>query len=170
MKFKLMIAVAIMACSVGLVARADMSVKTGVITTTATRAVYTNIVDVPQELFAPTVIGGAPRAAMLYKIVVKNNTLTNASVAVEMEDVADTWTALTGSPVAVTFGEQAMSYPARLVTETIAGYVVTSDVPLAVTSTVTKSTPYWVRRVRLITTLTTATNASTLNWTINYSK
>ena len=57
---------------------------------------------------------------------------------------------------------QTVSYPARLVAETIAGYVVTGDVPLAVTSTVTRPEPYWVQRVRLITTLTAATNASTL--------
>ena len=158
MKLKLLAALAALVCAVAVMAEPLVIPVT--VTTTATQAVYTNVVDVPQPTVG-AIFGAAGPFRLLEKVVVKNNTLTNASVSVEMADLDD-WTTLTGSPVTAATRAQGIGYPARLVAETIAGYVVTGDVPLAVTSTVTRPEPYWVQRVRLITTLTTATNASTL--------
>lgn len=164
MKFKLFTACAVMLCAVAFAA--ERLVIPVTITTTATRTVYTNVVTVP----TPNV-GAVPGSMAVYraldKIVVKNNTLSSASVAVAMEDL-DEWTTLTGSPVVAATTAQTVGYPWRGVTESIAGYVVTNDVPVSVTSTVTKYVPYPVHRLRMITTLNETNAASTVNAAVHF--
>ena len=157
------IATAIMA-SVAAWAGTDM--KTGTFATTATRTVYTNTVNVGAWGLGP-VVGGFTQPRELCKVIVKNNTASDASVAIAMEDLAD-WTTLTGSPVTASAGTQAIAYPAREYTETMAGYVVTGDVQVASTTTVTKSTPYMVRTLRFITTLASTNAPSTVTWGVEY--
>ena len=164
MKFKQMIAIAVMACSLPLLAGMDM--KTGTFATSATQTVYTNTVEIGGWGLGP-VIGGTVQPRELLKVIIKNNTATNASVAIAMEDIAD-WTTLTGSPVTAVAGAQAIGYPARTYTETMAGYVVTNDVLVAATTTVTKSVPYWARKIRLITTLAATNAPSTVTWGLEY--
>lgn len=163
MKFKQMIVVAIMA-SLG--AMAGMEMKTGTFATTWTQTVYTNEVTIGSWGLGP-VIGGVVPPRELYKVIVKNNTLSSSSTAIAMEDLAD-WTTLTGSPIVAATTAQAIAYPARQYTETMAGYVVTNDVLVAVTTTVTKPTPYWVRKIRLITTLDSTNAPSTVTWAVEY--
>lgn len=160
---KMMVAVAIMACAVGLTAVAD--VIPGTITTTWTQTVYTNYVQINAP-FSVIPIGGTSVYKEFEKIVLKNNTGSSASMAVAMADIDD-WTTLTGSPVVAATTAQTVAYPWRGVTETIAGYVVTNDVPISVTSTVTKYVPYNVNRLRLITTLNTTNSPSTLKFTVH---
>ena len=162
MKFKTMIACAIMACAVGLTAIAD--VIPGTITTTWTQTVYTNYVQVNAP-FSVVPIGGTPVYKALEKIVLKNNTASSASMAVAMADIDD-WTTLTGSPIVAATTAQTVAYPWRGVTETQAGYVVTNDVLVASTTTVTKYVPYNVNRLRLITTLNSTNYPSTLKFTV----
>jgi len=173
------IATAIMA-SVAAWAGTDM--KTGTFATTATRTVYTNTVNVGAWGLGP-VVGGFTQPRELCKVIVKNNTATNASVAIAMEDIAD-WTTLTGSPVTAAAGTQAIAYPAREYTETMAGYITTNiltvvvdgettnrypmAVAVPVTTTVTKSTPYMVRTLRFITTLDATNAPSTVTWGVEY--
>lgn len=162
MKFKTMIACAIMACASSLTAIAD--VIPGTITTTWTQTVYTNYVQVNAP-FSVVPIGGTPVYKALEKIVLKNNTASSASMAVAMADIDD-WTTLTGSPIVAATTAQTVAYPWRGVTETQAGYVVTNDVLVASTTTVTKYVPYNVNRLRLITTLNSTNYPSTLKFTV----
>jgi len=180
-KMKLLTAFAAIVCAVGLFA--DTLVVPVTVTTSATQTVYTNEIAIP----APTVgsiLGGTPVYRPFEKIVVKNNTLSSASVAVEMEDL-DEWTTLTGSPVVAATTAQTVGYPWRAVTESHTGYVTTNRlvmcstgdggtnytsqlVAVPVTTTVTKYMPYSVHRLRLITTLNATNAASTVKAAVHF--
>lgn len=166
MKFtKLLIAVAVMACAVGLQAAPGM--KTNTISTVWALSVYTN--DVVLEASDFTGAAAVPAYRQLDKVIVLNNTAGSVSMAVQAEELPGNWVTLTGSPVVAGAGALAVGYPARLVAETIAGYVVTGDVAVATTSTVSKPVPYdRVTRLRLIATMASTNAPSTIQWGVGY--
>lgn len=165
MKFKLLTAFAVLVGAAAVMA--ETLVVPITVTTTASRTVYTNEITVPQPTVG-AILGATATHRVLEKVVVKNNTLESASVAVQMKDLDD-WTTLTGSPVVAATTAQTVGYPWRTVTETVAGYVVTGNVPVSVTSTITKPiAPYMVQRLRLITTLSGTNAASTVNLGVQF--
>lgn len=165
MKFKLLAALAAIVCVTAVMA--ETLEITATANTVMARTVYTNDFTVPTPTIG-TVLGATVPYRPLAKVIVKNNTLESASVAVYAQDL-EGWTALTGSPVVAATTAQTVAYPWRTATETIAGYAVTNDVLVATTTTVTKPiAPYMVHKLRLITTLAGTNAASTVNLGVQF--
>ena len=154
---KMLIAMAIIACAAfGLLA--DPLVKTETVSTIWSQSVYTNYVTVDNTGIIP--VGGTDVYRPVFKVAIKNNTASSASVAVAMDDLG-TWTTLTGSPVTATAGAVGIGYPARLVTETSYGWVGTSSAVQAVTNSYLRPVAYMAHKIRLITTFNSTNAPST---------
>lgn len=99
----------------------------------------------------------------LIRVAVKNATTTNATVYLEF---LDTMGVESIQNATVNAGAVGVLYPARTVTVSEAGWVVTNNVPLQVTNVVSTQVPVNLQTLRIRTVLTATNHTGSLSYSV----